>query len=287
MENKKVLIPVYVFLIISLGLAGLKLWMGFWLDSSALRSVGVNNAADFLYGIVLYLGLWVSIQPPDRSHPEGHQRFESLVGIFVGIVITVSGIYVLYDAAWTFYFGRQVTLNAAGIIVILGSMTVKSVLSWYCNREGKKLRSPALKALGRDQASDILADATVLVALLTVNFGWQLLDPLVALIIALTIIKVGVSTLTENINHITGRAAPPDLIEEIKKIVKADKKFEGPTSIRSHFVGPRVHISLVVKADPALPLGKVHGAEEQMKQKILALDTVERVYIHVEPNCSV
>ncbi len=283
MKSKQVLRPVYLLLIISLGLSVLKLWVGFWLDSSALRSVGFNNAADFLYGIVLYLGLWVSIQPPDANHPEGHQRFESLVGIFVGLIITVSGLYVLYDAGWTFYYGRRVTLNPAGIVVIAGSMAIKAVLSWHCMREGKKLHSPAVKALGRDQASDILADLTVLVALVTAAVGWRWLDPLVALLMAFAIMKVGVGTLIENVNHITGRAAPEDLVDKIKKIVADDNNFYGPTGIKTHFVGPRVHISLIVETESSRPLGEVHAAEEKLREKLKEINKIERIFIHVEP----
>lgn len=283
MKEKQILRPVYLVLIISFGLAVLKLWVGFWLDSSALRSVGFNNAADFMYAIVLYMGLWVSIQPADANHPEGHRRFESLVGIFVGSIIILSGLYVLYDAGWTFFYGRKVIVNPAGIVAIIGSMAVKSGLSWHCIREGKRLNSPAVKALGRDQATDILSDFTVLVALLTVALGWRLLDPLVALMMAFAIMKVGVETLTENINHLTGRAAPPDLVGKIKELVTAEGNFSGPTDVRTHFVGPRVHISLVVETKPSRPLGEVHAAEEALKVKIMELDRVGRVYIHVEP----
>jgi len=284
MENdKQVLRPVYLLLFISLGLAGLKLWAGYVQDSSALRSVGINNAADLLYGLVLWAGLWMSIQPPDSTHPEGHRRFESLVGIFVGAVVLLSGLYVLVDAGWSFYAGREVLFDPLGIVVLLGSILIKMGFSWYCSREGKRLGSPALRAISKDQLSDILNDTVVIVALLGVYFGLKLLDVLVAVFIGLFIMKIGLETCIENIDHLTGRVAPPEIIDKVNRIIDRDKIFGGPYEIKAHHVGPLIHISLVVRAEGSETLGNIHEAEENLKDKLKKLDKISRVYIHVEP----
>ncbi|MFP4686704.1 MAG: cation diffusion facilitator family transporter [bacterium] len=282
-NDRQVLRPVYLLLLISLGLAVLKLWAGYMQESSALRSVGVNNAADLLYGLVLWAGLWMSIQPPDSSHPEGHRRFESLVGIFVGTIVLLSGFYVIVDAGWSFYRGREVIFDSLGIVILLGSIAIKIVFSWHCNREGKKLNSPALRAISKDQLSDILNDIVVIAALIGVYSGFQFFDILVAVAIGLFIIKIGLDTLVENIDHLTGRSAPPEILEEIKHIILTDPVFEGPREIKSHHVGPLIHISLVVSAEEEKTLGAIHEAEENLKQKIKKLDNISRVYVHVEP----
>ena len=281
-NDRRVMRPVYILLLISITMAALKLWAGYLQSSSALRSVGVNNTADIFYGFALLAGLWMSIQPADSTHPEGHRRFDSLVGTVVGAAVIFSGLYVLFDASWTYYHGQEVVFNYLGLTILTGSMAIKAVFSWYCKRESEKLGSPALMAVSRDQFSDILNDLTVFAALIGVAVGWPILDVLVAVVIGVFILKIGIETISENIKYLTGWTAPEELIEKVRQIAEEDCGFEGPFEIKAHHVGPSIHISLIVRASEARTLGDVHSAEENLLREISELEKVARVYIHVE-----
>ncbi len=282
-RSKSVLRPLYLLLVLSLVFAVLKLWAGFLADSASLRSVGFNNTADFLYGLILYLGLWVSIQPADSDHPEGHYRYESVVGVIVGFIILGSGVFVHFDALRTFLYGQEIKLSGFSLFVLLSSIGLKFLLAWHLKTTGKSNNSPALLAIGQDQFGDILADSTVIFALITSYCGWAILDPIIAVVIGLLILKIGFDTLRENLGHLTGQAAERKLENEFEKIIRNKTKFAGPTELKTHYVGPRLHLSFVLRAGKNKTLEELHAEEEKVRQRLLEHDLVERVYIHLEP----
>lgn len=270
-------------LVLNLVLGSSKLILGYVGQSSAMRSDGWNNSADFLYSVLLTAGLWLSTRPADQSHPEGHERFESLLGILISAVIILTGAYVLWDSVVTFFNPRAVQIGAIGAGVLILSMGLKGGIAWFLVNEENRLSSPALGAIGRDQAGDVLADLSVLAAMLSSYFSHQWIDPAVAGMIGLLILKLGWDPMVENIQHLTGRAPSDDIVQSIKQRVADESQLHDPTHVRAHYVGPSLHVSLTVKASGNSQLDEVHREEERLRDSIMALGDVGRVFIHVEP----
>ncbi len=284
MKQKKILRPLYFVAAMSFSFALLKLWVGYSSGSSSLRSMGLNNSADFLYSLIMILGMWMSIQPADSNHPEGHYRYESIVGISIGLLIISSGFLVQYDALQTFLHGRKLSFIALPLIVQSTSIAIKIGFAWYLKQMAETASSPALQALSRDQISDVLADSSVVFALFSARFLWPALDPLVAALIGLFIIKIGFDSLRENFGHLTGEAASGELRHQVEEIIRSETKFAGPFHLKAHHVGPRVFLSFMLKAPGNKRLATLHDEEERIRRKLLKIEPVERVYIHLQPN---
>lgn len=268
---------------LNLVLGSAKLFLGYLVHSSALRSDGWNNAADFVYSLLLTVGLWISTQPPDESHPEGHDRFQSVMGFLVAMVILGTGFFVLYDSYISFVQPRKTLIGTLEVTVVVLSMFLKGGIGWFLLNEGNRLESPALKAIGWDQTADIFADLAVLVALLATYFELFWIDPAVAGLIGLLILRIGWEPLTENLGYLTGQAPGENLIPKITPLIENSEVFEEVTDLRAHYVGPTLHVILTVKAPSEAPLSEVHRAEEALRKEILDLPDVSRAFIHVEP----
>lgn len=268
---------------LNLTLAALKLSLGYAAHSSALRSDGWNNAADFIYSLLLTAGLWVSTQPPDESHPEGHDRFQSMMGFLVAMVILGTGLFVLYDSYTTFLDPRETLIGTAEIILVSTSVVLKAAIGWFLLQEGQRLDSPALRAIGWDQTADIFADLAVLAALAATYFELYWIDPLVAFLIGLLILRIGWEPLSENFGYLTGRAPDENLRSRIKPLIETSDFFDSISSLRAHYVGPTLHVLLTVNAPGTTPLNEIHEAEERLRREILKLPDVSRAFIHVEP----
>ncbi len=286
MKNNKILRPLYFLSAMSLSFAGLKLWAGYISGSSSLRSMGLNNSADFLYSIIMLLGMWMSIQPADSNHPEGHYRYESLVGITIGLLIITSGFLVQWDALQTFIEETTVELSILPIFVLGLSILVKLLFVFYLKKMKEMANSPALQALSNDQLSDILGDFSVLFALFSSRFLWPVLDPIVAALIGLFILKLGYETVRRNFGHLTGESASQNLQKKAYEIIINSTRFEGPYHLKAHHVGPRVFLSFVLRAPGNKDLHSLHAEEEKIRAALLELPPVERVYIHLEPQDS-
>lgn len=275
--------PIAALLAVNAFLAVLKLWLGYEGGSLALRSDGWNNTADFFYSLLVGVGLWISLQPPDQDHPEGHQRFESLVSLGVAAVILLTGAAVLWEVVGAWYAPRHPDVGRAGILVLMISMVLKGLLSLYCQRVGGEGKHHSLKAIARDQLSDVLVDLSVLVAVWTSAYGVLWADPAVAGLIGLVILAIGWRTFRESIHYLTGRRPSGDLLVRVRDRARGLEVFSEPFEVRAHYVGPTIHLSLNVKADRDRSLQKVHEAEEALRSRLMAMEDVSRVFIHVEP----
>lgn len=275
--------PILALLAVNALLAALKLWLGYEGGSLALRSDGWNNTADFFYSLLVGVGLWISLQPPDQDHPEGHQRFESLVSLGVAAVILLTGGAVLWDVVGAWSTPRDPDVGRAGIPVLVASMVLKGLLSLYCRRAGEERGHHSLEAVARDQMSDVLVDLSVLVAILTSSYGVLWADPAVAGLIGLVILAIGWRTFRESIHYLTGRRPSGDLLAQVRDRARGLEVFSEPFGVRAHYVGPTIHLSLNVKADRDCSLEDVHEAEETLRSRLTALGDVSRVFIHVEP----
>lgn len=272
-----------LLLLINFVLAGLKLYLGYEIHSSALRSDGWNNAADFVYSLLMAAGVWISSQPPDDTHPEGHARFESLVGLVVSLVIFGTGLYVVRDAYYAFVRPVDITLNSWALGLVLASIIVKGITGWFLLREGRRLDSSALSAIGWDQSGDVLADAAVVAAMGTAVLELHWIDPLVAGLIGFTIIYIGLEPFLQNLRGLTGGAPSRNLRQEVEDRVRQHEELIGMTSLRAHHVGPSLHVSITVKAPADMTLGNLHDLEEELRDELLEIPKVSRVFIHIEP----
>ncbi|HLW77480.1 MAG TPA: cation diffusion facilitator family transporter, partial [Bryobacteraceae bacterium] len=83
---------------ISAILAAVKISIGLLAQSVALVSDGFESASDFFTSGLVLFGLWVALKPPDREHPYGHGRFETLIGLAIGVILVISGTAISFGA---------------------------------------------------------------------------------------------------------------------------------------------------------------------------------------------
>jgi cation diffusion facilitator family transporter len=229
------------------------------------------------------VGLWLSSQPADSSYPEGYERFESLIGLAISLVILGTGGFVLWDAYQSLVAEPGIEISQLAIVLVSVSIAVKGATGWFLWHEGNRLDSPPLNAIGRDQTGDMLADGAVISAMAAVYYNLHWLDPFVAGIIGISILLIGWSPFKKHLNDLTGGAPTADIRTEIETIMNKIPLFGQITSLRAHHVGPTLHVSLTTEAPAEARLKEVHQAEETLRRKILNLPDVSRVFIHVEP----
>src|ERR1041385_2748990 len=143
-------------------LAAVKISVGFAAHSVATVSDGVESAADVLSSGLVYLGLWVAGKPADEDHPYGHGRFETLVGLAVGVILAVAG-------GWICFHSLETRQDAPALFAIwaLGfSIATKAVMAGMKMRAGRAARSAALTADAWNDSVDMLSGSVALIAVL-------------------------------------------------------------------------------------------------------------------------
>lgn len=167
----------------------LKLIAGAISGSISIISEAVHSLSDFLASVLTFFAVMRSSEPADKTHPFGHGRYEDMSGFIEGGLIVFAACYIIYEAAKKLIFGYTMeTESFLGIGVMAFAVAANFIVSSYLFFVAKKTGSVSLYADGEHLRTDIWSSLGVLAGLVLIKVtGIILLDPLIALIVALFI----------------------------------------------------------------------------------------------------
>jgi cation diffusion facilitator family transporter len=256
-----------------------------WLTgSAALYADAANSVSDVLYSLLMILGLWLAMQPPDISHPQGHSRFEPLVGLAIAASMTIAG----YEAGRTAIM-RMISGGAAidpGLptIVLIISAVVKIGMYIAMMRIARRLNNPTLKTVAKDNFNDVLASGGVFLGALGSSLLHPLLDPIAGGVVALLIFKAAFEAAKENLAFLTGAGASEEMRQLIIDTANSVPGVKNVHHVMTEYVGPKLVIDVHINADGNLPLKQTHAINDNVIHALEKLPDVDRAYVHLEPD---
>jgi cation diffusion facilitator family transporter len=255
-----------------------------WTGSLAVGSEAVNSLADLAYSLVLVTGLYLTTQPPDEEHPHGHERIEPFVSLVVALGVFAAGILVFRSAVVSVLNGTYGSVPGAlpAAVLAVGGLA-KVGLYRYCRRVGERHDSPAMVATALDNRADVWTAGAALAGVLGASAGYPVLDPVAAGVVAVGICYAGVDIVRDNVGYLVGGAPPDELREAILERALAHPQVHGAHDVIAHYVGPEVDVSLHVEVEGDLTLREAHEIESAVAESIRAVDTVDDVFVHVDP----
>ncbi len=251
--------------------------------STALYADAANSVADVVYSLAMVVGLWLVLQPPDLSHPQGHARFEPLVGLSVALMMCIAGYEALRTSVERFFAGGAVIEPGLPMLVLIFSAVSKAGMFYVIHKLAQKTNSPSLRISARDNLSDVLSSIAAFVGILGSNFIHPLLDPIAGLLVSLWIFRAAFSAGRENLAYLTGAGADEALRQ---KLIDTANNVEGVTRVHhmmSDYVGPKLVIDMHINLPGQASLDEVHGVSDQVIAALEAMPEVDRAYVHVEP----
>ncbi len=161
--------------------------------SAAIFSDAMESIVNVLAAGFAVYAIYYAHRPADREHPYGHGKIEFMSAGFEGGMIFVAALVIAFHALEALW--RRTTLNDIGLGVVLmaAAMLVNGAMGLYLIRSGKKHKSLTLEADGKHLFADAVTSAATIVALTIVKFtGWWVIDPIIALLIAVYITYMAV-----------------------------------------------------------------------------------------------
>jgi cation diffusion facilitator family transporter len=264
-------------------LAAAKGIVAYLTNSVALYSDAANSASDVVYSLLIILGLWMARQPPDLSHPQGHSRFEPLVGLVVTASMTFAGFVAAKASIDRFLIGGLAVEPGLPTIVLLVSAAVKAFMFWRIRWIGLKLNSPTFATAAKDNLSDVLTSMAAFLGAVGSKYVNPLADPIGGILVALWIFKAVFEAVKENLGFLTGAGADPELLQKIVAVAQSVQGVQRVHHLMSEYTGPRLVVDMHINVDGSMTLSQAHLISDEIIAKVQELPEVDRVYVHIEP----
>lgn len=252
-------------------------------QSSALFSDAANSSADTLYAIFMAVGLYLTLRPPDESHPQGHSRFEPFVAMFIALVMISAGATALWQSIQRFMEGAMEIDPLWPTVALVLSAAAKFGMFRVVGEIGRQAASPAIQASARDNLADVGASTAALIGVWGSRLIHPVLDPAAGLVVSLWIFRTTREILQENFGYLTGRGAAPELRDRIYEIASAVEGVDLVHRVISDYVGPQLRIDMHINVDGRLTLERAHAIGEEVEKRVAELPEVDWVFVHVEP----
>ncbi|WP_438266148.1 cation diffusion facilitator family transporter [Clostridium paraputrificum] len=264
-------------------LAFIKMLIGFIARSTAMLADGMHSLSDVITTIGVIIGLKLSHKEADKSHPYGHEKIESITSLFLAIVLFLVAISIGYSGIIKIINHSYVTPGFSAIIAAIISIIVKELMYWYTIKYANQINSPSLKADAWHHRSDALSSAGALIGIAGARMGYTFLDPLVAIIIALVIIKVAFDISKQSIAQLIDEAASE---EDIQVIIDRINSIDGIYEIknlktRKH--SNRLYVDVDISVDATLTVEEGHKIALYVHNLIEEDSRIKHCMVHVNP----
>ena len=253
--------------------------------SISIRADAIHSAIDLVGAIVGFIGIKIAGRPPDRQHPFGHGKAENVAGVVIAAMIFISSGIIAYQAITRLISGATIELVTVGIYVTAAAIAINLAISWYTMRVARATDSIALEATARDLLADVLSSVAVLVGLILVRItGVALLDPIVALLVAVLIFRTAFLTMKKSFSGLIDTKLPQT---EESEIIACLGEHGGQLvsfhKIRTRKAGSHRYIDFHLVVPKNVSVEKSHQLCDELEQEIEARLSSTSVTIHVEP----
>ena len=270
-------------ILVNLLLFILKATVGIISNSIAVISEAVNSLTDIISSLGIKYAVKVSTKKPDDDHQFGHNAAQPIAAFFVAVFAFVAGINIVEESIKRIINPGELTIHWAVYAALTTTMFVKVILSRYQKAIGKKYNSPAMNAAGVDSLNDVLASGIALIGIICVTLGYQFVDGIAGILVAMFIFKTGWEVAKENIDYLMGKSADEKLIIDIANRALSIEGVEGFNDLRSHYVGDKFHIEIHIEVKQDVITKHSHDIGKQVKYAIEEINEIQQVFVHIDP----
>jgi cation diffusion facilitator family transporter len=255
-------------------------------NSTALLSDALESIVNVVAAALLLYAVYVAARPADRDHPYGHGKVEFFSAGVEGALIAVAALVIVYHATLDLVRGPQLQRLDVGLALSAALALANLVLGAYLVRTGRRTHSEAVVADGHHVLTDVVTTAGVIAGLGAVWLsGWPRLDPLVAIAVALSILRTGWRLVRGAVGGLMDEAD----VALLGPICDALERERDPAwidvhGLRSFRSGAVQHTDLHLAVPRYFDADRLHGVGDRVREVVLeALGRPGDVIVHFDP----
>ncbi len=280
-------VSAYLKLSVAVALATITLkTLAWWVSGSvSLLSDALESLVNLAGAIFALAMVTVAARPPDDDHPYGHHKAEYFSSGFEGVLIFAAALAIIWAAVDRLLHPQALDAVGLGIALSVVSSVLNGALAWAMLRKARAHRSIALEADARHLYTDVVTSAGVVLGLFGVMAtGWLWLDPLLAIAVALNVMREGVSLVRRSSDGLMDRAVEPETLAEIERTLEVFRhqaiRFDHLTTRRA---GQRRFVDMHMHMPSNWTLGRAAALRTSVEQALMAAVPGLRASIQLLP----
>ncbi len=257
-----------------------------WTGSVSLAADALESLVNLAGAVFALVMVTLAAQPPDAEHPYGHHKAEYFSSGFEGILIIAAALGIIWGAWDRWRHPEPLASIGLGVMLAVVSSALNGLLAWAMLRKAREVRSVALEGDARHLFTDVWTSAGVVAGLVGVMAtGWQWLDPLLAVMVALNILREGIHLMHESTRGLMDEALDAESLARVQAVLD---DFRHPTTIRfdhiaSRVAGQRRFVDLHMHMPAGWTLGRAAALRTSVEQALMSAVPGLRATIQLLP----
>ena len=251
----------------------IKLAIGIVSGSVAVLASAIDSILDLIVSAFNYFAISKAEKPADEQFNYGRGKIEALAAVIEGTIITMSGIFIFYEAIKKAYLGEIISHLTPSIIVMVISFILTLTLVLFLNFVAKKTANMVIKADALHYKTDIYSNGIILLSLIIIHFtNFYLIDSIMGVLISIYIIYSAYEIIKNGVYMLLDASLDKQTVENIENIIKEEKIVNDFHFLKTRRSGNTnfVDVHLVFNRD--ISLLDAHRAADRVEDKIKELD---------------
>ncbi|MBC2575345.1 cation diffusion facilitator family transporter [Peptostreptococcus canis] len=269
-------------------LTAFKLMAGIFANSGAMISDAMHSLSDVFATLIAFIGVKLSKKEPDKEHPYGHDRFESVASIILALILLGTGVAIGYTGLDKIINYKTAIIEKPGIMALIAaivSILIKESMFWYTRYYAKKINSQAFLADAWHHRSDALSSVGALIGIGLARLGYPIFDPIASIIICALIIKVGYDIFIDGFGKMMDKSCSDEIEEKIRVITLKQDGILGIDVLRTREFGAKMFVDIEITVDGDLSLRNAHRISEILHDRIeKEFPDCKHCMVHVNPD---
>jgi cation diffusion facilitator family transporter len=257
----------------------------FYTDSVGLLSDAAETTVNLVAAVTAWLSLRYAAKPVDVEHTYGHKKIEYFSSGLEATLILAAAVGIAWYAVHRLYDPEPLHEPLVGALVALAASVINLVVAVWLVRLGRRHRSIVLEADGQHLLADVVTSVGVVIGLVLVRAtGQSWLDPVVAILVSMNIIRIGWRLLVRSFNGLMDHALPAAEQAQVRRAIEAH--LEPNTAyhaLRTRQAGTDRFVDFHLLVPGRTKVAQAHGLAVRVESAIRAALPATEVVIHIEP----
>lgn len=261
----------------------IKLSVGWLVASPALIADAMHSLSDLLADLPIILLARIARQRPDKDHPYGHARFETLGTVMLGALLLTVALGIAFETVSLLFSDSRPEPSVLGLATVVVAIALKEGYFQYAIRQARLARSALIEANAWHARSDSLSSVVVLIGLLATQAGLPTLEIIAALIVALMIGWMGIRLAWQAIQQLVDQGVDDERQQALMATLSAIPGVYDVHLLRTRRMGPDLFVDAHLRVNSRISVSEGHQINEwALTQLKSQFDDIADVTLHID-----